>query len=74
MTPLRRQASISASVYHVCLFNCKFSKVCAVCAIPAWAGIVLACGGEQGSFQRWLDATFDSRRVEGAAQGVCAFR
>ena len=36
--PLRRQASISASVYHVCIFNCKFSKVCAVCAIPAWGG------------------------------------
>ena len=39
-------------VYHVCLSNCKFSKVFAVCAIPAWAGIVLACGGEQGSFHR----------------------
>ena len=37
-------------VYHVCLFNCKFSKVFAVCAIRAWAGIVLACGGK-----RWLN-------------------
>ena len=35
-------------VCHVCLSNCKFSKVFAVCAILAWAGIVLACGGEQG--------------------------
>ena len=28
-------------------FNCKFSKVFAVCAIRAWAGIVLACGGKK---------------------------
>ena len=61
--PLRRQASISASVYHVCLFNFKFSKVCVVCAIPAWAGIALACGGEQGSFQRWLEATVSTAGV-----------
>ena len=31
VTPLRRQASISASGYHVCLFNCIFSKACGRC-------------------------------------------
>ena len=30
---------------------------------PAWAGTVLACGGEQGSFQGWLDATVSTADV-----------
>ena len=69
-----------ASSFHLCVrLSCLplqlqiLKGVCCLCH-SAWAGIVLACGGEQGSFQRRLDATFDSRRVEGAAQGVCAFR
>ena len=52
-----------ASSFHLCVrLSCLplqlqiLKGVCCLCH-SAWAGIVLACGGEQGSFQRWLDAT-----------------